>query len=161
MSYSLQNRNIIFAALLLLLCLPCTAQEVRFVQLIEKKQLSADANKQSAVKLRFQVKEGYHIMAHRLKDDSFIPTSLEVNGSDLEFNEPTFPEGKKFYLAGSEAPLEVYSGEFDVTVPFESTKPAGQGMLQAKGALYYQACDDTKCYYPRNLNFTLEIRDQE
>ena len=77
----------------------------------------------------------------------------------IEFDE--YPEGEiesstfrvdlyeEVVLGGTSS--QVISNEFRVEVQIKTTSHKTPGKF--KGRLYYQTCDDQKCYFPRVLEF--------
>lgn len=134
------------------------AQETAFVSFEGKEVYTLEAGEPHQITLAFQIKEGYHIMAHILKESNFIPTTLSMTGSeDVIFKDPVFPEGEEYFLEGSEEAMLVYTGELEVAIPFSLRDTTKGGQYTLTGELYYQACSDVKCFFPRNLAFTVEV----
>lgn len=101
------------------------------------------------VELRFRVADGFHINSHTPKDELLIPTELELDSRDgvIVLNEQ-YPKGSAFRLAiGSGETLDVYQGEFRVTVKLTAAK----GAALLTGSLRYQACDNAACFPPKSL----------
>jgi hypothetical protein len=150
----------LFGWLLLFLLLPAAvpAQESTFVRLKETPELSIPSGTVFNIQLYFLIREGFHIQAHQVKDENLIPTAVTFTGPDeLHFGTPVFPGAEKFTMKGTVEPLEVYSDTLVVSVPVATEKSPDKKMFLVRGRLSYQACDDAKCYYPRNLDFTLTI----
>ncbi|MEB2779579.1 protein-disulfide reductase DsbD family protein [Algoriphagus sp. C2-6-M1] len=106
------------------------------------------------VRVEVEVMWGYHIQANRVKDESLVPTTLtwrEENG--WEVRENIFPPAKKFKLQGSDLPLEVYDGKFDINTVFVPSSTLRKGSHRLFGKLQYQACDSIKCLFPRSVEF--------
>lgn len=116
------------------------------------------AGKSAMIPIWVEVKEGYHIQANKVKDESLIPTTLEVSGEeDITIRKQKFPTGTKFQLEGTNTFLQVYDGKFPIQLflrPVAKTR-TGKYILAAK--LRYQACDSRSCLFPRVLDFSIPV----
>jgi len=114
--------------------------------------------KESKLVIQVEVKEGYHIQANTVDDESLIPTSLEVVAKENRMTlRKQFPESKAFRLEGTDTFLEVFDGKFEVHLfmtPHGRWKP---GKYQLVGRMQYQACDSRTCFFPRVLEFTIPV----
>lgn len=137
------------------------AQEPSFVQLDREPEFSIVAGEQQHISLTFLIKAGYHIQANRVKDENLIPTTLSMDASDtLILGNPIFPEAVEFSMKGKEEALHVYSDVLEIQVPIKTVKFVEKGEFPIHGKLHYQACDETKCYFPRDLDFIMKIHIQ-
>lgn len=111
----------------------------------------------SAITVSFQIKDGYHIQANKVNDDSLAPVRLEMGTSEgIYYGQPIFPEWKEFKMEGTNDRLWVFDEMLDVKIPLKITKEKLRRDYLLKGNLHYQACDSRKCYFPRVLEF--EVR---
>ena len=118
--------------------------------------LSEGAN--SKIRIMVQVKEGYHIQGNILKDESLIPTTLIIAKSEgLQTGSPVFPRAKKFKLEGSEEPLDVFDGSFEIIVPLQ-TQGVKTGTYCLEASLRYQACDARTCFFPKTKRFSIPVK---
>ena len=105
-----------------------------------------------------EVKQGYHIQANTVNDESLIPTTLEVNDDkNIAIIKQEFPPDKKFQLEGTDTFLNVYDGKFLIKLflnPVAKTQ-IGKYVLNAK--LRYQACDSISCLFPRVIEFSIPV----
>src|SRR5260370_34095099 len=58
------------------------------------------------VAISVDVKEGYHIQAKKVNDQSLIPTTLEVGSNEFIQAEQEFPPSKQFTLEWTGKPLQ-------------------------------------------------------
>lgn len=113
-----------------------------------------------AVSLEFRVAPGFHINSNTPKSEFLIPTALKMNPpTDIAITKVSYPEGKdmSFPFAPDE-PLNVYSGDFTVTMavrPLHSVPPSKYAI---HGELKYQACDNAACYPPKKLPVDFEVK---
>jgi hypothetical protein len=131
-------------------------QQTDFVVLSSPSELNLVPGEEQKISLSFRIKEGFHIQADEVKDENLIPSHLIFEHSpELTIGEPIFPQSKEFWMEGSEEALLVFSDLMEITVPINSP-PSVDGIV-LKGILHYQACDASKCYFPRNLEFVLKL----
>lgn len=106
------------------------------------------------VTLPFEILEGYHIQTELESNTDFIRTELIFEDSDLfevvnyEF---AIKENKTIVL--DQHPHDVLSNKFVVTVVLKLNKNVILSDFKLKGQLYYQACDNRQCFFPRTLTF--------
>ena len=101
------------------------------------------------IELRFRVEQGFHINSHTPKDELLIPTALKLDSAGgVKVLAVDYPAGKPFKLPSSNDPLDVYQGEFRVSVRVDAKSA---GTTELTGSLHYQACDNAACFPPRTL----------
>ena len=134
------------------------AQEPSFVQLNREPEFLIAPGEQQHITLSFLIKEGYHIQANQVKDENLIPTVLSIDTSGVFIlGDPIFPEAVEFEMKGVEEALHVYSNVLEITVPVQVVKSVEKKEFTMNGTLHYQACDASKCYFPRDLHFTMKV----
>lgn len=112
----------------------------------------------ATVEISVIVKEGFHIQANEVDDESLIPTSLVVDGGDNIITvRDKFPRGKKFKLEGTDTFLKVYDGKFPVRVYLTPVVGSQAGKYNLPARLQYQACDSRTCLFPRVLEFSVPV----
>ena len=110
----------------------------------------------SVIEIEVNVKEGYHIQANKVNDESLVPTTLEVNSTEFTTtNKIEFPPSKQFQLQGTDGVLNVYDGKFLIKLFLTPAAQTGKHILGAK--LKYQACDSKSCLFPRVIDFSIPI----
>ena len=115
---------------------------------------------QTLVNLNFRVGSDFHINSNTPKSEFLIPTTLSIDvPTDIVLGKISYPPGKDltFPFLPDET-LNVYSGDFTVTVavhPLHSVLPAKYVM---HGTLRYQACDNAQCFPPKTLPLSFEIK---
>ena len=159
MHYLRHNKtSILWLILFLSLNASVLAQETAFVQLKGSPEFTLTSGEEKYIPLSFIINEGYHIQANQVKDENLIPSAISFQVSDeLILGDPVFPQAVEFRMKGTEEVMDVYSDVLEINVPVRMLNPVEKGVLLVKGKLYYQACDDAKCYYPRDLDFTIKI----
>ena len=151
------------AAAGLLLCLPVwgsvCAQEIESLSvpagkaksyvLYDAERQVVPAEKKTALELRFQVVNGFHVNSHAPKSELLIPTRLVVQSAvGVKAGAIEYPAGTSYSFSFDPAnKLDVYSGAFAVKLPLI----ASAGPHTLNGTLSYQACDHAACYPPKSL----------
>ncbi len=116
------------------------------------------AGENNRVEIGVHVKEGYHIQANRVKDESLIPTTLEIKNNEfLTISKQEFPPSKQFKLEGTDSSLLVFDGKFLIKLLVSPGKHAPIGKYDLTARLRYQACDSSSCFFPRDIDFLIPI----
>jgi hypothetical protein len=135
-----------------ILGLPSAAAKGHVVFVAEA--IDVPAGKPVMVELRFRVDEGFHVNSHTPKDELLIPTVLKVgDAAGAKVLGAEYPKGSAFRFAGGGDTLDVYQGEFRVSL--RVNVPKGSSTLV--GGLRYQACDNAACFPPRTLPVTVVV----
>jgi len=91
--------------------------------------------------------------------EGLFPTSVTFTPSPLlEVTEVRFPPPEEKRFPYAKKPIEVYSGEFKVTVRVAVSKEAPVGVQAIMGKLSYQACSATSCLPPESVPVVLSLR---
>ncbi len=121
-------------------------------------QTVVDAGKSSTVHIGVEIKNGYHIQANKVNDEYLIPTTLKINADkNIMLGEQAFPQGKKFRLEGSDDYLNVYDGNFDISIAFKTTEQIQKGKYTLAAKIHYQGCDSNSCLSPKTIDFLIPI----
>lgn len=133
-------------------------QKTAFVQLKGDTEFTISAGQETQIQLSFLITEGFHIQAQQVNDENLIPSVLSFEAPDgLVLGDPVFPQADELEMKGEEEAWLVFSDLLEIKVPVTIAKPAEKGTYLVKGNFYYQACDDAKCYFPRDLPFSMNI----
>ena len=112
------------------------------------------------VEVQVKIAAGWHINANPAGQDNLIPTTITVDKDALiEINNVKYPKGKSMKFEFSPESVNVYDGTFTIPLKLKQ-KP---DTLIKKGVpiilkLNYQACNDTECSLPQELNIPLKIK---
>ena len=112
------------------------------------------------VEVQVKIAAGWHINANPAGQDNLIPTTITVDKDALiEINNVKYPKGKSMKFEFSPESVNVYDGTFTILLKLKQ-KP---DTLIKKGVpiilkLNYQACNDTECSLPQELNIPLKIK---
>ena len=112
------------------------------------------------VEVQVKIAAGWHINANPAAQDNLIPTTITVDKDALiEINNVKYPKGKSMKFEFSPESVNVYDGTFTIPLKLKQ-KP---DTLIKKGVpiilkLNYQACNDTECSLPQELNIPLKLK---
>jgi len=122
--------------------------------------VSAPRATQTTVTLNFRVPRGYHINSNTPKSEFLIPTALKMNvPTDIVLGKIAYPEGQDLSFPFSpDEKLNVYTGDFAITVIVHPLQSVVLGKYVMHGALRYQACDNAACYQPKDLPVSFEVK---
>lgn len=103
--------------------------------------------------------EGFHVNSNTPSDEYLIPLKVTWTSlGALEGGQVAYPKPGKITVA--DQALSVFSGKIDLTASFKvsANAPAGPGI--ATGKLGFQACDNSKCYPPKSVEFNVPYQVQ-
>ena len=108
--------------------------------------------------LPFIIQEDYHIQAESEVLDNLIATEIyfEQNGS-FEIESYEFSLTNYDTVVLNQFTHRVLSDRVEVTVTLRLKGENVKKNNELKGELYYQACDDQRCFFPRTLGFNVDI----
>jgi hypothetical protein len=111
------------------------------------------------VDLHFRVGSGFHVNSNTPSEEYLIPTTLKLDPpTDIVIGKVTYPAGLDVSFAfAPDQKLNVYSGDFEVSVlvrPLASVMP---GRYSIRGTLAYQACDNAACYPPKKMPVMFDV----
>jgi hypothetical protein len=133
-------------------------QQKQFVSFIDTEIIMSKEKDIITITLPFMIQEDYHIQAASEVLDNLIATeiSFEQNGSfvieSYEFSLTNYDT-----VVLNEFTHRVLSDRVEVTVALKFMEDKTGKSIGLKGELYYQACDDQRCFFPRTLAFNVEI----
>ncbi|MDN3687455.1 protein-disulfide reductase DsbD domain-containing protein [Cyclobacterium jeungdonense] len=131
----------------------------RFIEFKDKPEFTISTGDEKHLSLSFIIKEGYHIQANRVNDENLLPSKLSFESAEgLIIGDPVYPQADEFRMEGVKEPLAVFGDTLEIQVPVKTTDTMKKQRFLIKGQLYYQPCDASKCYYPREFDFNLSIR---
>ncbi len=115
---------------------------------------------QTMVDLNFRVASGFHINSNTPKSEFLIPTNLKMDlPTDIVLGRIAYPPGQdvSFPFSPDEA-LNVYTGDFTITVAVHPLKSVVPGKYVMHGVLRYQACDNAQCFPPKTLPVSFDVK---
>lgn len=151
-----------FAALIFALLLASHAQEVQkkqYVTQVTSPRVSVAGAKTVAVELKFAIQPEMHVNSNHPNTENLIPTKLVLGlPTDLSVVKTIYPAGKDFAFAFEPSEkLNVYTGEFPITLQVRPAHGASAGTFKVHGELQYQACNDRACFPPKKLPVEFEV----
>lgn len=127
--------------------------QIHFVQFEQDRLQFEHQFSTNKVLLHFEIAPGYHIQDHENVSDNLIPTEIRIakpQGISVEHINFKIRSYESLQL-GNET-HRVISGSFIIEVEY---KKDNSTILEA--TLLYQACDDIKCFFPRELSFVVPL----
>jgi hypothetical protein len=133
-------------------------QQKQFVSFIDTEVSMSKEKDIITVILPFMIQEDYHIQAASEVLDNLIATeiSFEQNGS-FEIESYEFSLTNYDTVVLNEFTHRVLSNRVEVTVALKFIEDKSGKGIGLKGELYYQACDDQRCFFPRTLAFNVDL----
>jgi suppressor for copper-sensitivity B len=110
------------------------------------------------VAAKVTVEEGWHVNSNTPTFDYLIPTKLDLE-LPTGWPEETlrYPKHKMQTFAFADQPLAVYDGEFVILAEVKVPADAQKGPVEVRGALRYQACNDSQCLPPVTTGATVTL----
>ena len=144
------------------LAIAAQAQEVQkkqYVSQLTSPHVSVAGAKTVPVELKFAIQPEMHINSNHPTTENLIPTKLVLDlPTDISVVKTIYPAGKDFAFAFDPSEkLNVYSGEFLITLHVRPANGASAGTFRVHGDLQYQACNDRACFPPKKLPVEFEV----
>ena len=113
---------------------------------------------------RFELGDGFHLYGDPVPE-GMIATKVEVTGpAGLVVHDPVVPETEPLRLESMGVELQVWSGSFDIEVPFHAVgdlasecRPLDEDAVPIEVTVRYQACDDETCLLPKTETFRFDV----
>ena len=114
--------------------------------------------------VRFELAEGLHLYDEPVPA-GMVATTVSVTGPPgLVFEEPILPPTRSLRLPNLDVELSVWSGNFDIVVPFYASgelasevRPLATESATVEVSVRFQACNDRECLLPKTETLSLEI----
>lgn len=139
-----------FSLILIFLLGSNTSDERHFVQLIKNKVEVKKEAHTTTVWLPFEIQEGFHIQPVQTLNVNMIATKIEFD-EDYSEIKASFIADNETIRMGQDF-VDVISNTFTIKITFKSSEGTS-----FNGRLFYQACDNRKCYFPRTLTFEIQL----
>jgi suppressor for copper-sensitivity B len=110
------------------------------------------------VAAKVTVEEEWHVNSNTPTFDYLIPTKLDLE-LPASWPEETlrYPKHEMQTFAFADQPLAVYDGEFVILAEVKVPADAQKGPVPVRGALRYQACNDSQCLPPVTTDATVTL----
>jgi len=101
--------------------------------------------------------DGWHIQSNAPLDSFLIPTTVHASAEGLSFGPPVFPKPIEKEYAALGGKVALFEGEFDIGVPVKrnNAKIKSSVFKTVKVKFGYQACNDTQCLPPKEIDVPL------
>lgn len=110
------------------------------------------------VAAKVTVEEGWHVNSNTPTFDYLIPTKLDLELPAGWLEETLrYPKHEMKTFAFADQPLAVYDGELVILAEVKVPAGAQKGPVPVRGALRYQACNDSQCLPPVTTEATVTL----
>lgn len=114
----------------------------------------------SEIKFAIKVKidSSWHINSNKPNEDFLIPTEIKINSDKyISLTKIIYPKGKDLKFSFNDKPLSVYEDEIILGGILKISKDIPLGEHKINFTLNYQACNNSTCLPPNELNDSLII----
>lgn len=135
------------------------AKKKQYVTQLATPHVSVAGAKTVPVQLKFAIDPKIHINSNKPHTENLIPTKLVLDlPTDISVVKTVYPAGEDFSFAFEpNEELNVYTGEFSITLQVRPARGASAGTFKVHGELQYQACNDRACFPPKKLPVEFEV----
>ena len=100
---------------------------------------------------------GWHIQSNAPLDSFLIPTTVHATAEGLAFGPPVFPKAVEKEYAALGGKVALFEGTFDINIPVkrDNAKIKSTVLKTVKVKFGYQACNDTQCLPPKEIDVPL------
>jgi thiol:disulfide interchange protein DsbD len=110
----------------------------------------------ATVAVEFTVHDGLHAQSHTPSDPSYIQFVLTPTADpSATWGDVQYPAGKDITLPEL-GKLNVYVGKTIILIPVTISADAKAGPLALTGKVFFQACNDTTCFRPETIQFSVD-----
>lgn len=151
--------NFFKAILFLLFYFPLKSyNQVTHVKLAETPVINLKPGEQTIAAIKFEITQGFHIMSDNPGSENLLPTTFKIEPvKEIEFGKIIFPASSTFKIKGTEEIFNVFDSTIIINIPVSAGTKIVKGKYELEGNLFYQACDNRKCYFPKELKFPVTI----
>jgi hypothetical protein len=123
-------------------------------------KLSIKRGATAEVKLKAELRPGFHVNSNAPADEYLIPLKLTWAKEPLEAEQVSYPKPQSEQYEFSAKPVSVFSGTFEIATRFKAPVTAQNGLGMMTGKLRYQACNNKECLPPKTIDVhvTLDIQ---
>ena len=123
------------------------------LQYLGKGMVKAAVVRQEKDKLvvRLNIAKGWHVNAHEVKNDAFIPTTISVGTRSSSLPAKiSYPDYKMVKLGIAQEELALYEGDVEIAIG-----PSSNGKSPQVVTLEAQACNDEICLLPETVTLNI------
>lgn len=133
------------------------AQEKHFVTFISDEVQIIHEETFATVIIPFEILEGFHIQLEKVEEDNLIATKIDFKDqTGIEITNKEFTSLQYKTVVLDKKKFQVLDDTFKVKVKIKLLKELNH--IDLIGKLFYQTCDDFKCYFPRELTVIIPIK---
>lgn len=112
------------------------------------------------MKLKAEVRPGFHVNSNAPNDEFLIPLKLTWPPGPIAAEQVSYPKAQSEHYAFSTNPVSVFSGNFEIVTRFKAAAGATPGLTGVTGKLRFQACNEKECLAPRTIDVrvTLDVQ---
>ncbi|HLG99684.1 MAG TPA: protein-disulfide reductase DsbD domain-containing protein [Bryobacteraceae bacterium] len=115
-------------------------------------QLVLKRGSASELKLKAEIRPGFHVNSNTPNDEFLIPLKLTWPSGPVQAEQVIYPKPQLEKFAFSPNPVSVFTGTFEIVTRFKAGANAMPGQTPITGKLRFQACNDKECLPPRTLD---------
>lgn len=105
------------------------------------------------------VAEGFHINANPASNAYLIATELKIEPPpNITLGKFVYPAGKMQKFSFAEDPISIYEGMIPVKFSIRADKTVKTGQIVLRGKVRAQPCNDSACFPPRTVEFSLPVQ---
>lgn len=101
---------------------------------------------------------GFHVNSDKPRDEYLIPLKITFDNGVIEAVKVDYPKPEDIQVAGST--LSVFTGNFDIAARFKAGVQSQTGAATVTGKLHYQACNESMCFRPSTVEFSVPVQIQ-
>ena len=109
------------------------------------------------IKLKLELKPGFHVNSDKPTDDYLIPLKLTWAKDPLQAEQVVYPKPQIEKYDFSMTPLSVFSGNFEIVTHFKAPSTLPPGPVMMNGKLRYQACNNKECLAPKTVEVAIAV----
>ena len=109
--------------------------------------------------LHVSLPQGWHIQSNTPLDSFLIPTTVKATAEGVVFGSAAFPKPVEKDYPALGGKVALFEGEFDIAVPAKraNAKVKSSALKSVKVKLGYQACNDSQCLPPKEVDAVYEL----
>lgn len=111
------------------------------------------------LELTFKIKDGYHIQTEVIENENLIATEFHIDEipNEVVLINQSFNYKKHLWKLDDGSYFNVITNTFKIHLTLSMSKNTKSNKKYALSELFYQTCDDKKCYFPRTLEVKIPI----
>jgi len=136
---------------------PSSLAQTNNVLTVASDRLTIKRNAEGDVKLKAQLRTGFHVNSDKPSEEYLIPLKLTWAKEPLQLEQIAYPKPQMEKYDFSPTPLSVFSGNFEIVTRFKAPASAAPGPAMMNGKLRYQACNNKECLPPKTIDVAVTV----